>query len=273
MLKALFVAAAIPVLAVLAEPVPTTPAPGAIYNEGADCPIAWTADSTGTWTTMNIELMTGSNADMVHLTTVATVDATKATTFTYKCPTVSPNSAIYFYQFSSPADAANLTWTGRFAIADTSGKTVPPAETTDGIAWGSGALADTSSASAQPTYLSQATAAPASATSGAASSSSAPAPSTTPTAVPPTSAVPPTAAPPASASGSASLTSVRSVAPTGSASLGSANNSGGASGTAGSLTPSSTTSGGAALGRGLKTRGMQALAGLAGTALVFVTVF
>lgn len=55
-------------LAALADPVPSTPNPGAVYNEGSNCDVGWTPDSTGQWKTMNIQLMTGDNFQMVPLT-------------------------------------------------------------------------------------------------------------------------------------------------------------------------------------------------------------
>jgi hypothetical protein len=51
-----------------ADPNPTTPGPGAVYNSAAQCPIAWDVDPTGVWTTMNIQLMTGDNLNMIPLT-------------------------------------------------------------------------------------------------------------------------------------------------------------------------------------------------------------
>jgi hypothetical protein len=55
-------------LVVFADVGPTIPDPGHIYNEGSTCQIGWTADPTGQWKTMNIQLMTGSNVQMVPLT-------------------------------------------------------------------------------------------------------------------------------------------------------------------------------------------------------------
>ncbi|KLO06528.1 hypothetical protein SCHPADRAFT_687590 [Schizopora paradoxa] len=127
---------------VSAVPTPLAPAPGALFNEGAQCTVEWTADPTGLWNVMNIQLMAGPNSPMQVLTTVGTVDGTDpaAATFSYPCPVVSPNSAIYFYQFTSPADPANVFWTGRFAIADPSGATTPPPNATqptgEAIPWG-----------------------------------------------------------------------------------------------------------------------------------------
>ncbi|KAF7795003.1 hypothetical protein EIP86_006147 [Pleurotus ostreatoroseus] len=121
-----------------ADPNPSEPSPGNIYNEGSTCHISWDVDTTGVWKTMNIELMTGPNVGMIHLTTVATV---------------TPNAAIYFYQFTSPASSTTL-WTGRFAIADANGKTTDPTNATqpggDAIPWGTGALDDPSTAVAAP---------------------------------------------------------------------------------------------------------------------------
>ena len=70
---------------------------------------------------------------------------------------MTPNSAIYFYQFSSPSAPSNLTWTTRFTIAGADGSTTAPANQTqpDGqsIPWGLGALVDPSTAVAAPSYL------------------------------------------------------------------------------------------------------------------------
>ncbi|PCH44521.1 hypothetical protein WOLCODRAFT_139049 [Wolfiporia cocos MD-104 SS10] len=139
LLTALFLGAA----RVRADPTPTTPSPGAVYNEGAQCSVAWDADTSGIWAVMNIELMTGDNEQMQFLETVGTVDATTTSSYTYTCPSVSPNAQIYFYQFTSPY-SKNVYWTGRFAIADANGATVPPTETElfDGttVLWGSGSV-------------------------------------------------------------------------------------------------------------------------------------
>ena len=51
-----------------ADPNPTAPGPGAVFNEGSPCTISWDADSSGTWKTMNIQLMTGDNFNMIPLT-------------------------------------------------------------------------------------------------------------------------------------------------------------------------------------------------------------
>lgn len=133
-----------------ADPTPREPYSASVYNEGGDCTIIWDADPTGTWTTMNIQLMTGSNFDMVHLRTVATVDGTDpdTTTFTYPCVAVEPNSQIYFYQFTSPS-SSEVLWTTRFTIADAEGNTVEPTEeetTGSGelVRYGVGALEDPS---------------------------------------------------------------------------------------------------------------------------------
>lgn len=48
----------------------TVPAPGAVYNEGSDCPIAWDGDtvSPSVWKNMAITLMTGDNFNMYFIT-------------------------------------------------------------------------------------------------------------------------------------------------------------------------------------------------------------
>ncbi|KAI0091582.1 hypothetical protein BDY19DRAFT_931213 [Irpex rosettiformis] len=153
MFSKLLLLASLAATAVFADPTPSAPGPGDSFNQGSDCKIGWTPDNTGAWTTMNIELMTGDNFNMKHLTTVTTVDGTKTSSFTWKCPAVVPNSAIYFYQFTSPASNVTL-WTTRFGIASTDGHLDAPAQTTqpDGAAipWGVGALADPSTATPPP---------------------------------------------------------------------------------------------------------------------------
>ena len=51
-----------------ADPSPSEPSPGSVFKEGENCRIAWDVDATGTWKTMNIELMSGSNWAMNHIT-------------------------------------------------------------------------------------------------------------------------------------------------------------------------------------------------------------
>ncbi|KAF9465561.1 hypothetical protein BDZ94DRAFT_1288716 [Collybia nuda] len=144
-------------LAVRADVVPSVPGPGVVYNSGATCRIEWDGDkdSNTVWKNMSIQLMTGSNFEMVHLTTVASgQDGTASGFFEHPCPAVTPFSAIYFYQFTSPL-ATEKTWTTRFTIASPTGATVPPANPTQpgtnaAIPWGVGALADPSTAVPPP---------------------------------------------------------------------------------------------------------------------------
>lgn len=55
-------------LVALADPTPSAPSPGQVFNAGSTCQIAWTPDSSGLWKVMNIQLMTGDNLQMVALT-------------------------------------------------------------------------------------------------------------------------------------------------------------------------------------------------------------
>ncbi|TFL02159.1 hypothetical protein BDV98DRAFT_566808 [Pterulicium gracile] len=139
---------------------PSSPTPGSTFNEGTKCTVAWNGDPA--WEETNIQLMTGDNFQMVHLSTIATVDGSTSGSFEYDCLDVEPNSAIYFYQFSHPTDPTELAWTGRFAIADAAGGLTDPTEintptTTDGILWGTGKLVDASAAEPAPAYLGQST--------------------------------------------------------------------------------------------------------------------
>jgi hypothetical protein len=91
------------------------------------------------------------------LLAVATVDGTSSTNhqFSYTCPSVTPNAAIYFYKFSTPADPTDLLFTTRFTIAGTDGATVTPTQTETGstgsaVPWGTGALTDPSQGDQPP---------------------------------------------------------------------------------------------------------------------------
>ncbi|KAJ6605800.1 hypothetical protein B0H10DRAFT_2161982 [Mycena sp. CBHHK59/15] len=154
---------------------PNEPGPGDVFNQGTTCHIGWAGDSgsgsTTAWKNMAIELMTGPNEAMVHITTVATgQDGTVAGTFDYTCPEVTPNSPIYFYQFTS-GGTSNFTWTGRFTIAAADGSSTPATETEQSngqtVSYGTGALVDPSTAVAAPTFNSSSSGS----ASGAASSS------------------------------------------------------------------------------------------------------
>ncbi|KAF8196889.1 hypothetical protein K438DRAFT_1585844 [Mycena galopus ATCC 62051] len=138
---------------------PNEPGPGESFDEGAQCHIAWDGDATSTtaWKNMAIQLMTGPNEAMVPVTTVATgQDGTVAGTFDYTCPQVTPNSAIYFYQFVS-GGTPNITWTTRFTIAAADGSSTNATlseKASDGttVFYGTGALVDPSTAVPPPTF-------------------------------------------------------------------------------------------------------------------------
>ncbi|KAG0144710.1 hypothetical protein CROQUDRAFT_134201 [Cronartium quercuum f. sp. fusiforme G11] len=160
---------------------PTAPGPGQSFAEGSDCLIQWDLDSTGKWSSFSIDLMSGSNTGMTLVTNVASgLDGTKGDkSHTWKCPKVTPNSAIYFYQFTQTGEPT--TWTTRFTITSASGASTPPAQSTqpDGksIPWGTGHLADGSTPSTTTTATTNATTSPPTTTTTTTNSSSA---STTP---------------------------------------------------------------------------------------------
>lgn len=149
-----------------AEVNPTEPGPGDVFRAGQMCHASWVGDeeSKTEWKDMDIELMTGSNNDMIHLLSksdsaigslwdvdfaqaVATEqDGSVAGKVDFTCPEVNPYSAIYFYQFSSPHSTAKA-WTTRFTIASPSGDVVPPTNQTqpgsnEKIPWGTGSVED-----------------------------------------------------------------------------------------------------------------------------------
>ena len=127
---------------------PDEPSPGRVYNEGGDCHISWRADTTSpdAWKDMTIKLRTGSNLAMSDITVIATgLDGTVDGVHDYPCPDVTPQAAVYFYEFTAPGAAADgATWTTRFTIADSTGATVAPENETqpngDPIPWGVGRL-------------------------------------------------------------------------------------------------------------------------------------
>lgn len=160
--KLLIAAITLPALLARADPNPIIPGPGDSYKEGGNCQIEWEPDTTGKWTNMLIELKTGDNYNMVSLQAITTIDGTKESKYTYPCPDVSPNSAIYFYEFSCSA-VPDKYWTTRFTITDKDGKSTPPANSTqpngDKIPWGVGSRIDSdnststgSSSALSPSY-------------------------------------------------------------------------------------------------------------------------
>ena len=56
---------------VRAEPVPSAPGPGDVFRQGEQCSITWTPDAAGVWKEMNIQLMTGDNFNMVHISSTS----------------------------------------------------------------------------------------------------------------------------------------------------------------------------------------------------------
>jgi uncharacterized membrane protein YgcG len=151
--------------------VPTAPGPGDSFRVGQQCTMTWTAGTAGRWKEMTIDLMTGANQAMVKVTNVASnIDGTSLTSYSWTCPDVSPNSAIYFYQFTDK-NGANPTWTTRFTIASSDGSTTTPSNADqpngDAIPWGTGALASGSGSSSSSDSSSSS-----SSSSGSSSSSS-----------------------------------------------------------------------------------------------------
>ncbi|KAG8902430.1 hypothetical protein FRB99_004493 [Tulasnella sp. 403] len=135
-----------------ASVVPTAPGPGDMFRQGAVCSIQWNVDTTGDWKNMTIDLMSGSNLAMSKVTTVATgLDGTnpKLTPYNWTCPSVSPYSTIYFYQFSRGDNQTDTTWTTRFTITSSKGLYTSPSNSTqpggEAIPWGVGVLVSNAS--------------------------------------------------------------------------------------------------------------------------------
>jgi len=144
----MFASAAFLALAVSIAQAAVSPLTPATIQEGQQLQVQWSADTTGTWTNVSIALMSGSNWEMNLVAPITDgVDGTQSPgLYEWTVPDVTPNSGIYFIQFTN--NGADPTWTTRFAIASSSGETTEPTETVqpDGqdIAWGIGALAGSS---------------------------------------------------------------------------------------------------------------------------------
>ncbi|GAA6042727.1 hypothetical protein JCM8097_005551 [Rhodosporidiobolus ruineniae] len=123
-----------------------------VFNATGTCAFKYDLDTTGEWTSFDVDLMSGSNTEMVNLTRVATaLDGTTGDgIYRFTCPEVEPNAPIYFYQFSK--DGQDPAWTTRFTIAAANGSfsDAPNATQPDGeaIPWGIGALVNSTSSDA-----------------------------------------------------------------------------------------------------------------------------
>jgi hypothetical protein len=60
---------------VRADPTPLEPHSTTVENAGGRCHIGWKPDTTGFWKSMYIELMTGNNFNMTHLTSMSHICA------------------------------------------------------------------------------------------------------------------------------------------------------------------------------------------------------
>ncbi|EPT03780.1 hypothetical protein FOMPIDRAFT_1115297, partial [Fomitopsis schrenkii] len=144
-LSILAVSASLATLA-LAQVTPTAPGPHENFIAGSNCTIQWNADTSGAWTNMAIDLMSGSNDNKSTVTNVASgLDGTDTTLSPYNwtCPEVDPYSAIYFYQFTNgSSNGSDPQWTTRFTIASPANASVAPEYSQqpngDPIPWGTG---------------------------------------------------------------------------------------------------------------------------------------
>ncbi|KAI9638419.1 uncharacterized protein MKK02DRAFT_42810 [Dioszegia hungarica] len=153
---------------------PTSPESATVVRVGGQMNALWAADTTGTWTDMTVQLMTGDNLQMIPLSTLSTgIDGTKDTSHSWTVPNVSPTSKIYFLQFTRTGDPSSAQWTTRFTIASADGTTTPPTNSTTytpaqgPVQWGIGAVVGGSGAASMPS--SNSTSPSASAAAGVAS--------------------------------------------------------------------------------------------------------
>lgn len=63
---------ALPVFLIAADVTPVEPAPGALFTAGGNCNLNWDGDTSSTtaWKAMTVQLMTGSNDNMIPLTSM-----------------------------------------------------------------------------------------------------------------------------------------------------------------------------------------------------------
>ncbi|GAA5828522.1 hypothetical protein JCM11251_000831 [Rhodosporidiobolus azoricus] len=125
--------------------------PTQTFRAHSPCSFSWDIDHGGTWTSMDVDLMSGNNWEMVNVTRVASgVDGTDEgeRSYTFECPEVDPPGPIYFYQFTM--NGQDPVWTSRFTLAAANGTVLEAANATqpDGspIPWGIGHLVNSSSA-------------------------------------------------------------------------------------------------------------------------------
>lgn len=125
---------------------------------GDQCTIGWQAATSdlANWQGFSIELMTGSNTNMIPLKTLTTgQDGTKDGSFSYTCPAVTINAPIYFYRFNPGKSGVNPNYSSRFAIASIDGRISPAPQQTqpDGspVPWGIGALSSGTPSSSSTT--------------------------------------------------------------------------------------------------------------------------
>lgn len=131
--------------AALGQVSPTSPDSSTVVNVGDDIKALWTADSTGQWKDVEIQLMTGGNFDMIPLGVLGQgIDGTSTTSFSAPAPDVSPYSKIYFLQFTNGGDMTTAMWSTRFTIAGADGSTEQPTNTSnwngEDVQWGTGSL-------------------------------------------------------------------------------------------------------------------------------------
>ncbi|KAL1412177.1 hypothetical protein Q8F55_003187 [Vanrija albida] len=146
MLLRTLLAATLACTAAHAQVIPSEPDGATVVRAGSNITTSWAIDKSGTWNNLTIQLMTGSNLQMVPLETVVTgLDGTKETTFSFVAPEVEPYSKVYFLQFTNGLNPTNVQWTTRFTIASADGATVPPPQNetiADGsiVGWGIGSI-------------------------------------------------------------------------------------------------------------------------------------
>ncbi|TNY22279.1 hypothetical protein DMC30DRAFT_157014 [Rhodotorula diobovata] len=121
---------------------------GLVFRAGDTCSFRYKVDTTNTWTSFAVDLMSGSNYEMVEVTRIASdLDGTVGdeegnAELNFTCPEVDPPAPIYFLEATQ--DDKDPVWTNRFALAAPNGTVVPAPHNNqpddETIPWGVGAL-------------------------------------------------------------------------------------------------------------------------------------
>ncbi|GAA5825982.1 hypothetical protein JCM3770_000909 [Rhodotorula araucariae] len=135
---------------------------GLVFRAGDTCSFRYDTDTTGTWKSFALDLMSGSDSEMVVkvIRVGSNLDGTVAgqngaAEFNFTCPEVDPPAPIYFLEATQ--DDRDPVWTSRFTLAAPNGTVVPAPHSIQpdngAIPWGVGAIVNGANAAATGSHL------------------------------------------------------------------------------------------------------------------------